>query len=61
MVQSIEPNEKEISLSVPGEDNIIVQLTTPAEGVKLSGYAVVLGPGGCILYKWHSSLKKKQN
>ncbi|KAF9318525.1 Testis-expressed protein 30 [Podila horticola] len=46
MVQSIEPTEKEISLPVPGDDNIIIQLTTPAESVKLSGYAVVLGPGG---------------
>ncbi|KAG0359375.1 Testis-expressed protein 30 [Podila minutissima] len=46
MLQSIEPTEKEISLSVPGEEDIIVQLTTPAKGVKLSGYAVVLGPGG---------------
>lgn len=50
MLQSIEPTEKEISLSVPGEEDIIVQLTTPAKGVKLSGYAVVLGPGGGILY-----------
>ncbi|KAF9335551.1 hypothetical protein BG006_011239 [Podila minutissima] len=43
MVQSIEPTEKEISRSVPGEEDIIIQLTTPAKGVKLSGYAVVLG------------------
>lgn len=46
MVQSIEPAEKEIYLPVPGEEDIIVQLTTPAEGVRRSGYAVVLGPGG---------------
>ncbi|KAG0092456.1 Testis-expressed protein 30 [Podila epicladia] len=46
MVQSIAPTEKKISLSEPGEEDIIVQLTTPAKGVKLSGYAVVLGPGG---------------
>ncbi|KAG0021237.1 Testis-expressed protein 30, partial [Podila clonocystis] len=46
MIQSIEPTENEISLSVPGEEDIIVQLTIPAKGVKRSGYAVVLGPGG---------------
>lgn len=46
MVKSIEPTEKEIYLPVPGEEDIIVQLTAPAEGVKRSGYAVVLGPGG---------------
>ena len=48
MVQLIEPTEKEIYLLVPGEEDIIVQLTTPAEGVKRSGYAVVLGPGGSM-------------
>lgn len=46
MVQSIEPSENEIYLPVPGEEDIIVQLTAPAEGVIRSGYAVVLGPGG---------------
>ncbi|KAF9216053.1 hypothetical protein BGZ59_011146 [Podila verticillata] len=40
-----EPTEKEISVPWPTKTAITVQLTTPPKGVKLSGFALVLGPG----------------
>ncbi|KAG9063141.1 hypothetical protein KI688_004741 [Linnemannia hyalina] len=40
-----EPTEKEISVPSPGKAAIPVLLTFPPEGVKHSGFALLLGPG----------------
>ncbi|KAF9992731.1 Testis-expressed protein 30 [Entomortierella chlamydospora] len=40
-----DPTEKEISIPWPGKSAIMVTLTTPPEGMTLSGFGLILGPG----------------